>query len=805
VANNPVIPTLIKDVALEYTSNAQVDTVNDYIGIGSAANSGKTAKTSIDVLIQAINNSTTQRAYLTDATLFAADLIPVLTNYQAPGSVTLTLPQATVGAFFDGARLTDNVFRFKPYGAESFLGGDPGGYLEILDFGVVQGFCFVAGQWTIYAESHANIWRLENGYQGVSRALGLYRVKDFGADKTGNTDSTAAIQACRTAAFASATPATILFDPGEYLVTNSSLVELFDDMTVSGYGATIVVGASGNTYRNAALSGGYYQNGLFYKESGVVSNFTMRGLSFSIADVKIGPLQIGNTGVIDGAVVGSNISVQDCVQNGGASWTMVAAKNVVFSRNRAADTDQGMLFFNDENATVEENNFEYVGVNRAETAWQNVAGFVGNNNNGLTLSKNRFNATGGTAVLIRASAKPCLDINVTGNIIRKAGYSAVVVEVASFATNNSYLRNVNITDNQVSGFLCGVLSGTGAGDHDAITVATEKTGYPANGVVIARNVINFLSPTETWDGTDLDVAGSANPKKTRYNDIGTCSGIQVTGEDTSTPITDLSITGNVILHSPCVGIRAVYANNCDISGNVLRRNGYQRQDPAGANDNQPYTSAHGIYVFNSALVGIGDNRVYEHNPGCDGQNSANTYLVRAEDSFAVTVSDNTLHSNDTVTAANSWNNTIIGFSGSGFTMTGFTSRTCSITIDNNDCFGSYFGLSGADGMFNRHISGTGTMRVSSDAYIESPTGTPHTVQKGVITVMAARTSTTQTITLPDPSLLTGTRITVKHRGLGTGLVTIATAAGTLWPAAPTLANTGEFKTFLANGTVWEQV
>lgn len=217
----PLQPTRLDNVALEYTSSADVNVALDLIGICSAANSGKTAKATIDILIQAINASTTQKAYYADATLAAADLTPVLTNYLAPGAVKLTLPPATVGLFFDAARLTNASLKVKPYGGESFIGGDPGGYLEVIDYGVVQGFCFVAGQWTIYAESHANVWRLENGYQGVDKHLGWYNIVSYGADPTGVADSTAAVNAAHIAA-ENATPKGLVVAPiGKYKLAST--------------------------------------------------------------------------------------------------------------------------------------------------------------------------------------------------------------------------------------------------------------------------------------------------------------------------------------------------------------------------------------------------------------------------------------------------------------------------------------------------------------------------------------------------------------------------------------------------------
>lgn len=110
-------------------------------------------------LLNLLNPEAAQQAYVADQTLTANDIDLLLTNYLAAGLVTLTLPQAEVGQAFSASRQTDQPFRLKPYGAQKFLGGDPSGYLEILDFGDVAGYCYLAGEWTIYADS--TLWVLE--------------------------------------------------------------------------------------------------------------------------------------------------------------------------------------------------------------------------------------------------------------------------------------------------------------------------------------------------------------------------------------------------------------------------------------------------------------------------------------------------------------------------------------------------------------------------------------------------------------------------------------------------------------------
>lgn len=823
-----------------------------------------------DELLNLLNPEASQQAYTSDATLTANDIDLLLTNYLAAGLVTLTLPQATVGAAFSGSRQSDQPFRFRPYGAEKFLGGDPGGYLEILDYGDIAGYCYIAGQWTIYAESQANVWRLENGFQGVSRALGVYRVKDFGADRTGSVDSTAAIQACRTQAFASPTPATILFDPGDYLVTNASLIEAFDDLTVSGYGATIVVPSSGVTVRDASATDTYtYDNGLIYKTDGDVSNLKVLGLTLETALNTVSLIGIGDSGSTAGSIVGSDISIEDCRQEGGNAWTIIGCRNLKIERNTIMDTYSTSLFVpNNENTSIRANTLEFIGVDRAYADWNNVAAISGNNNKSLTVENNRIEASGGTTIIIRAAQKPITDICIRGNTLLTCGQSAIEARVRSDATNNSYLRNVTVTGNSIHGFLCAkhattltvaaaaaaltvtvastegfdsgstisilladasthttTINGTpvgfvvtitvaipaagasngaavsvGASNHNGIDVGTDKSAYKANGIIVSDNVVNFISQQETWDVANFEVDGSANIHKSKNRNPGSAHGILIFGTGVSGAVEDFVVNGNTILHCPRCAIETSYAVNGTISGNTFRRNGWQRDA-----SNVPYGSAHAIFTSISAVVNITNNTVHENNPGCDGAASSRTVIVQTTDSYLINVTDNVLSSNDTLTAASSWNATGIGFTcgAATFTLDGFTTRTCQTYASGNRVFGTYFGLvTGGVGSNYRHYSSAGFLTVKEDDYVAVITAT-NTALIGATTILAAHTGALITITLPNPSLIPNQTVVVKHQGLSANNAAIATAAGTINGVA-TIA-TDAWATYRAVGSVWEQI
>jgi hypothetical protein len=89
--------------------------------------------------------------------------------------------------------------------------------------------------------------------------------------------------------------------------------------------------------------------------------------------------------------------------------------------------------------------------------------------------------------------------------------------------------------------------------------------------------------------------------------------------------------------------------------------------------------------------------------------------------------------------------------------------------------------------------------------VQAPTGSA-TLEDDAGTVLMSHTSGTPTITLRDPSLLPGRRVTIKNLALSSGgNVTVATAAGTIDGATTLTAAGKERATYIANGTVWQQI
>jgi hypothetical protein len=796
-------------------------------------------------------------SYTDDAVLTAAQDGASINNAGAAKAIEITLPAAIAGREFSIARIAGYSISVLPSGSDTIRGGT--GPLLIQSRSNTVLVCTADTAWEV----------------AIGSSERAFVVDDFGAAGDGVTDDTAAIKATRAAAFASSVAPTILFrSGGRYKVLDASLIEAFDGLTVSGYGATIYVPSSGVTVRDASATDTYtYDNGLIYKVDGDVSNLTVEGLTLDTDLATVGLIGIGDSGSTGGSIVGADIKVQDCRQDGGNSWVVIGCKNLTIRGCTIADTTASGLFVpNNENTKINGNRLEFIAVDRAYADWNNAAAISANNNKHITIENNSIEATGGTSILVRAASKPVTGVIIRGNTLTACGLSAIEVRVRSTATSNCYIRNVNVSGNVVNGFLCakisttltatgtagagsitvasieniddkatltltlsdasthvttvngtptgstvtlatviaapGALNGalvtTGSSNHNGIDVGTDKSAYEARDIVVSGNVVNFISPEETWDNTNYEVTGSANIHKTRNNNPGGAHGILIFGQGVSGPVEDFAVTGNTVTHCPAVGILTAYAINGTISGNSLRRNGWQRDA-----SNIPYTSAHGIFCSISAAVGVTGNTVRENNPGCVGSSSARTVIVQSTDSYLINISDNILLGRDTATAGSAWSAVGIGFTcnAATFTLAAFSTLapTCSTFVSGNRISGTYFGLTGGGAGTNvRHYSSAGFLTVKDDDHIATITAESGVaVLGGVTTVLGARTSTTMAFSIPNPSLLPGQTVTIKHQGLGAGDITLSAAAGTINGATTIASDT--WASYRAVGSVWEQI
>jgi hypothetical protein len=547
-----------------------------------------------------------------------------------------------------------------------------------------------------------------------------------------------------------------------------------------------------------------FDNAIFYYATPAVSDISVYGGLFTIGAEELSAFQIGDSGThTSGSITDGNIRIHGLRQYGGNQLHILSMDDVLIDEVYHEGThSNAMNFSNSTNVRVRSPRGKRIGVSADFVTWNNTAAIIGKGTQDLTITSPRYQYTGGTAILIRASAtKPIRRITTTDLGLTACGKSGIEYQVPTDAAAASANDLLTISGGYIAGYQCAPSDV----DHSGVQIAIAKTGgATCRGATIKGVQVDYCSPDETFNESTFVIASSYNTaKNAAATTVGTTYGIQVSGNDADSIIYGGLIEGCSVIHAKNSSILADHMAGGQVVGNTTEWGGWGRDTGTGV----PNTSAHGIYVNVTAELDVSHNTIRHNNAGCTGLASIRSQLIRCLDSYDTHVHGNNLRSNDTTTAGSSWNYSPIGFGGSTFTMTGYTSRTCSIKVGRNNIFGTWSRLRGSGD--EQHVvrtgGSTGIITVYDDDLVVTNTDTTQTIGEGVTMVMAARTSGTQTLTLPDPTYCTGTKVTVKHAGLGTGLVTIAAAAGTLWPALPVLANVGDYGTWLANGTVWELV
>lgn len=624
---------------------------------------------------------------------------------------------------------------------------------------------------------------------------------------TDSGDQTANLLAAWASVLSASGRVQFVVDPGTYaLASPRNLLQLRSNTEIILDGAefTVDAGVSTSGWDLTATDSFQYDNSIFYYATPAVSDIVVYGGRFVIGAEELAVFQIGDSVThTSGSITDGNIRIHGLRQYGGNQIHILSMDDILLDEVYQEGThSNGLNFSNSTNVRLRSPAGKRIGVTADFVTWNNCGGIVCKGAQDVTISSPRYEYSGGTCILMRSSPTKALSrIKTTDLGLKACGKSGIEYQIGTDAATNSVNEQLSISGGSITGYLCAP-SDT---DHSGAQIAIAKTGGSiVRGGRISGVQVDYLAPYESFSESTYVVSGSYNTaKNAEVTSVGTTWGITMSGADSSAVICNGQIDGNSVAHAKNGSILADHFAGGQVHGNSTEWGGWGRDTGTGI----PNTSAHGIMVNVCAELDVSHNTIRRNNPGCIGSASSRSQLIRCVDSYDTHIHANNLRGNDTTVAASAWNHAPIGFSGSGsLVLTGYTSRTCSASVGRNNIFGTYFGLVGADGKHVARQSGsTGNILVYDDAFISTTTNTSQTVPDGVTTVIAARTTSTQTVTLPNPSYVQGQKVLVKHAGLGTGLVTIATAAGTIWPALPVLANVGDFGIWQANGTVWEQI
>lgn len=156
-----LVPTKIGNAALEYTEASEIDFDNDYAGLGSSANSGKTAKMTAGVLRDGIAQSLFGVGYgqtfsfPSNGTITAEMDGGTVNNDGATGQIQLTLPTGVPGMAVEIAKTALYSIQVFPVMGDTLRGVTTSYTIRSSTVAVFE--CAVAGQWEVTFHGDDNV------------------------------------------------------------------------------------------------------------------------------------------------------------------------------------------------------------------------------------------------------------------------------------------------------------------------------------------------------------------------------------------------------------------------------------------------------------------------------------------------------------------------------------------------------------------------------------------------------------------------------------------------------------------------
>lgn len=744
-----------------------------------------------------------------DSTLTYDSLEAIQTNYDFTDVRTKTAPPAIVGEYITLKSFQGKpAIRLLPYGAENIEGGGPGEFIEVVGEGEVSLYCYSAGSWAVFSSAHPQVYRHEKKYSRIEMAAVVSRKTVYLSsmdyfDPTGAVAQDTTLLQARDALAAISGKKQLVIPPGLYkLTTPRNLFALMSDLEIIMEGAEFIVdvGVSTSGWDLVATDVTQFDNAIFYSLLPNIDNFKTYGGLFNIGPTQLAAIQIGDSVThTSGAVTNGGIILDGLKQVGGNQLQLHSLDDVLIRDLRQEFTHSTALSLsNCRSAKVINPSGSHIGVLADKSVWNNVAAISGTQAMDVSIISPRYEYSGGTCILFRASGSgPIRRMEVIDPGLTACGKSAVEFQIPDFAAANTRVEQAAIRGGYIKGYQCQPNDQDHAGLQIAIALAGGATIHQAT---IEGTQVDYLSPDETFNETTFDVSGGYNALKAKAGNVGSTYGAQISGIDTNSIIHGGTIVNVNVKHAKNSGILLDHVAGGVVAKCVTDFCGYGRD---GADT--PLTSAHGIFVNACAESELVGNVVKRNNPGCVGSLSTRTQMIRVVDSYDIHVHGNTLRGNDTAVAATQWNHAPIGFSGSAFAaLAGYTGRTCSVRVGRNNIYGSYFGLTpNGGGHVLRQGGSTGYIIIDGDEYIGRPTGSTACLLNSTIFFSHAGAAIVPTI--PPAAESPGHVLTLVHLGLSVNIATVTPTAGTIGGAANVVMAAGAFKTYKANGADWCQI